>query len=183
MIKTKKDLKKCLEIEKKLHNANLFGQFVSIFGLSEQNILFRFQKYLRKWEFHLNNNHHLRGIFYKLKTTHLGYKYGIHISPNTFEEGLKIMHLGPIIVNSHARVGKYCSIHINTSLVATNGSSKAPKLGDYCCLGIGSTLIGDISLKNHVAIGAGAVVTKSFDGCHITLGGVPAKIISNRGIM
>lgn len=40
-------------------------------------------------------------------------------------------------------------------------------------------MIGEIQLGNDIAVGANAVVTKSFLEDGITLGGVPAKKISN----
>ena len=40
-------------------------------------------------------------------------------------------------------------------------------------------IVGDVHLGNDIAVGANAVITKSFLEDKITLGGVPAKKISN----
>ena len=183
MIQNKHDLKEYISIEKKFYNPSFFGFILSLFGASEKNIIYRYQKRLRIWEYHSNKGHKIRTLISKFKCSSLGYKYGLHLNINVFDKGLKIMHLGSIIVNENARVGKFCSIHINTAIAPTNGSSDSPKLGDYCILGVGSSIIGNIELGNHVAIGAGAVVVNSFNEGNITLGGVPAKIISHKGIL
>lgn len=43
----------------------------------------------------------------------------------------------------------------------------------------GARIIGDISIASNIAIGANAVVTKSFLEEGITIAGIPAKKISN----
>ena len=40
-----------------------------------------------------------------------------------------------------------------------------------------------ILIGNEVVVGSGAVVTKSFEGSHINLGVIPAKIISQKGLL
>ncbi len=50
------------------------------------------------------------------------------------------------------------------------------KIGDNCWLGANCIILPGVQLGEHVIVGAGAVVTKSFsDNCLI--GGVPAKLI------
>lgn len=178
MIKTKAELKDCLKLEKK--NYTKTSWLLPLLGLSESSIIWRYQKFLRKWEYHYNSKHKIRYIFYKMKATRIGIRYGFHISPNNFDTGLWIVHLGSILVNKNARVGKNCCIHINTALVATNGIEDSPKVGDNCVICVGASLIGGISLKDNVTIGANAVVTKSFDESSITLAGCPAKIITRK---
>lgn len=178
MITNKKDLKQTLLYEKEKYSVPKIWWFLSFFGLSEKSIIWKYQRMLRKWEYHLNCHHKILTFFLKERTIKFGRKYGISIAPNIFDKGLKIKHLGSILVNSSARVGKNCVLHINTAIVATSGSSDAPQLGDDCVLGIGSTLVGGIKIGNNVIIGAGAVVTKSFLQDSITLGGVPDQIIS-----
>ena len=183
MIKTKIELKKMLTTEQKFYNPSFFGQLLSLFGVSEKNIIWRYQKNLRKWEYHLNTKHKLLAFLYKFKTTRIGYKYGFSIPPNCFDCGLHIMHLGSIIVNSNSKIGINCTLNINTAIVATNGNSGSAIIGDNCKMGVGSTIVGEITLGNNVAIGAGAVVTKSFKINQITIAGCPAKIISNKGLL
>ena len=63
---------------------------------------------------------------------------------------------------------------------ATNGSSKAAKVGDNVFIATGVKIIGDVIISDNVAIAANAVVVHDViceKGC--TVGGIPAKIISN----
>lgn len=184
MIRTKQELKACLKYERKRYGTiPKHWRLLSCFGISESAIVWRYQTRLRLWEYHANANHKLRAQILKILCNKFGRKYGLKISINNFDIGLKIMHLGSILVNTNSRIGKNCSIHINTAFVATGGKTDSPILGDNCIIGIGATLVGGISIGNNVVVGAGAVVTKSFKENHITLGGVPAKIISHKAIL
>lgn len=180
MIKTKKDLKDFLSYEKKKYfrkNINLI-KYLFLRNISEKVIIWRFQKTLRKYEYYLNSKKLFMKNIYKIKYMKLKNKYGLHISPNTFDRGLKIMHIGSIMVNDRAKIGKDCSIHVNTAIAAGGRTDNAPIIGDNCVIGIGSILIGEIKIGNNCAIGAGAVVNKSFEDGNCTIAGVPAKIIS-----
>ena len=183
MIKNRVDLKRYLSTEKAYYNPTFIGHILALFGLSEKNIIWRYQKHLRKWEYHLNKRHSLLSAYHKMKCTRIGFKYGFSISPNSIDEGLKIMHLGHILVNSNARIGKNAVLHVGVNIVATGGVSLAPKIGNNCKLGVNCTLIGNITIGDNNVVGAGAVVTKSFTENHITLAGVPAKIISNKAVL
>ena len=108
----------------------------------------------------------------------LNRKLNIKIEPNVFGPGLSIAHYGTIIVNPNSKVGSNCRIHEGVTIGATNGSKKAPQIGNNCFIGSGAKIIGDIKIGNNVAIGAGAVVIKDIED-NVTVGGVPAKIISN----
>lgn len=55
--------------------------------------------------------------------------------------------------------------------------SGAPRLGDNVYIGPGAKIFGPIEIGDNVAIGANAVVNKSFPDS-VTIAGVPAKIIS-----
>ena len=181
MIKTKKDLKNTLDYEKNRYgNIPKLWFLFSLFGVSEASIIWKFQRRLRIWEYHLNKKHKIRTLILKAKTCSLGRKYGISIGPNVFDKGLKIMHLGTILIHNKSKVGINCVLHINTAFVSTNGIANGPVVGDNCAFGVGSILIGNILLGDNIVVGAGAVVTKSFPESHITIAGVPAKIVSQK---
>lgn len=181
MINTKKQLIHVLSIEKKYYNPSFFGQIAAIFGLSEKNMIWRYIKRLRKWEYHLNRNHFFRTKLYHFLTTRLGFKYGFHIAPNTVDEGLCITHIGSILINNLTKIGKNCTIHINTAFLAKNGLG--PTIGDNCTFCVGSKIIGNISIPNSTIVGAGAIVTKTFLESGTTLGGIPAVVISRNGVV
>ena len=91
------------------------------------------------------------------------------------------MHIGPILTNAKARVGQNCSIHINTGIAAQGITSKAPTIGDDVVIGFGACIIGGCHIANGIAIGANALVNKSFEEENIAIAGVPARKISNNG--
>lgn len=105
-----------------------------------------------------------------------GVRLGFTIPKNVFGPGLCIVHHGTIVVSPKARVGAYCRIHPSTSIGDYNG---APQIGDMVYIAPGAKIFGDITIGNEVAIGANAVVNNSF-GSHLTLGGVPATVISEK---
>ena len=120
------------------------------------------------------------GSLYKKRLYSLGAKCGgFSIPINCFGPGLSIAHYGTIVVNDTAKVGKNCRIHEGVTIGATGKNGQAAIIGDNCFLATGAKVIGDIHLGNDIAVGANAVVTKSFLEDKITLGGVPAKKISN----
>lgn len=112
-------------------------------------------------------------------TKEYGERLGFSIPMNAFGPGLSIAHIGSIVVNGNAKIGCNCRIHEGVTIGATNGSRSAPCLGDNIFLGTGAKVIGDLTLSDDIAVGANAVVISSFNTPGITLGGVPAKIISN----
>lgn len=180
MIDSKNKIKQILREEKQFYALPKCWRFLAVLGVSEHSIIWRYQSYLRKWEYHLNLHHRIRTWFYKYKTTKLGNKHHIFISPNCIDEGLKIFHLGNIMINGKAKIGKNFGVHIGVSIVATNGIDKAAVIGDNCRIGVGAILVGGISLGNNIVVGAGSIVTKSFNVNHVTLAGVPAKVISDK---
>src|SRR5699024_2703000 len=105
-------------------------------------------------------------------------KLGFSIPFNVFGPGLNIAHYGSIVVNGNARVGQNCRMHSATNIGETRG--KSPTIGDNCYIGPGAVISGDIKIGNNVAIGANAVVLKDVPS-NVTVAGIPAKIISNKG--
>lgn len=149
---------------------------------SNFNEILIFEIRLRKLEFVMNcskNRPHLlirRFLFRKSAI-----KLGFSISPNTFGPGLSIAHRGTIIVNGGARIGANCRIHADVNIGTEAGhGSLAPIIGDDCYIGPGAKVFGNIVIGSGTVIGANAVVNKSFPEGNQSLGGVPAKVISNK---
>ncbi len=174
MIKSKDDLKYYLNCDKKalkITDKKIFPMFF--------DSIWKYEIILRKCEYHKNLNNKLRYCYYKYKLNSLGTKLTLKFEPNVFGPGLSIAHFGTIIINPNAKVGDNCRIHEGVTIGATNGSSNSPQIGNNCFIGSGAKIIGDIKIGNNVAIGAGAVVVKDIPD-NVTVGGVPAKIISNK---
>ena len=145
--------------------------------------IWKFQRLLRKTEYYTNCRKDIIGRVYsyylQLKYYKLRLKRNTYIPLNVFGPGLSIAHFGSIVVNGNAKIGKNCRIQEGVTIGATNGSNKAPYLGNNIFLGSGAKVIGDIVIGNDIAIGANAVVNKNFKENGITIAGVPAKKISN----
>ena len=106
-------------------------------------------------------------------------RLGFEIPLNVFGKGLHIFHTGNIIINETSSVGEYCNIIGSTCLGSKDGGN-GPTIGNHCELGMNSVVIGNVKIGNNVYIGAGAVVTKSFEQNGVSLAGVPAKIVASR---
>lgn len=144
----------------------------------------RFQLRLRRIEYLHNTAGHnpLKGLWrfvLEVVNHRLATRLGFTIPKNVFGPGLHIVHYGTIVVHPDARVGRNCRLHPSTSIGDYNG---VPRLGDNVYIGPGAKIYGSVTLGNNVAVGANAVVNKSF-GSNVTLGGVPARIVAEKGAM
>lgn len=174
MIQTKEQLKTCCEIEEKIYHKKWYYDLP--FQLTEQQILYKHAKLLRKAEY-MTNNHKLRRYWYLVRLLRIQTRYGISIPLNVVEEGFELVHLGSVIINANAKIGKYARLHPGVCIGANH--DLAPEIGDYVYIGPGAKVFGDVRIANHVQIGANAVVTKSCEEEGAILAGVPAKIVQS----
>lgn len=180
MIDTASKLKTVLKQEKELHLGN--SALKSILNASEGWFAFKFLSSLRKCEYHQKKSgffHKLLYFFYLRRKNVLGAKYGIYAWPGTIDVGVYISHVGGILINGNAKVGKNCIFHGENCVGSIGHGSVAPTLGDNVELGVGAKVIGDIYLADGIVVGANAVVTKSCYEKNAILAGVPAKIIKH----
>lgn len=112
-INSKEQLIEWLEYEKRK-----YGGAGTFFSVSEGPILYRHQKLLRKTEFYFNTGKMVRYRIYNYLLKRIQNKYCLRIPLNCCDRGLKIMHLAPVLVNPNAIIGKDCSFHMNSGLVA-----------------------------------------------------------------
>ena len=177
MIQSRADYKHYVDCDLKAHQLTS----VSFYDYWWRDCL-RFQLRLRKIEYLHNVRRsnpfcRLLLIWLEIINHRLATRLGLSIPKNVFGPGLCIVHYGTIVVSPFAHVGAWCRIHPSTSIGEYNG---APTLGDYVYVGPGAKLFGDITIGDNVAVGANAVVNKSFRS-DISIAGVPAKIISQTG--
>ena len=152
------------------------------------NIIFRYQKALRTYEYYNSlkkqSPHNIfivaARLYWKNKYSRLGLKLGYDIPPDVFGKGLNIHHAGTIIVNPDARIGENCNIRPGVVIGVNGSSDKAPRLGNNIYIGAGAKIIGDIVIADNIAIGANAVVNKSFEEEGITVAGIPAVKVGIR---
>lgn len=179
MIDSKAKLKEYLERDQKALNIKM--KKPGIFGCE----IWKFQIYLRKIEYYINCKkgfiNKLILKYYNIRFYKLGVKLNFYIRPNVFEKGLSIAHIGPVIVNDYAKIGENCRIHVGVNIGATVDKPKdAPIIGNNVYIGPGAKIYGKIKIGNNVAIGANAVVNRDVPD-NVTVAGVPAKIVSNKG--
>lgn len=103
----------------------------------------------------------------------------------TIGPGLVVKHPLGVVIGGGSEIGARCMILRNVTLgelrpdVVQDGP-RYPTIGDDCMIGTGATLLGGITVGDHVRIGAHSVVLSSVpSGC--TVVGAPAKIVSHAG--
>ena len=146
----------------------------------------QFQKLLRKLEYYSNcKNYGVNKIYilylkfiFKKKSLKLGFSIPI----NVFGPGLSIVHYGTIIINYTCKIGANCRLHACVNIGASGGEKQGPMLGDNVYIGPGVKIYGNISIANNTAIGANAVVNKSFNKENTIIAGIPAKVIGEVNI-
>ena len=110
-------------------------------------------------------------------------RFGISLPLETkVGPGFYIGHYGGIVINGRAVIGKNCNISQGVTIGQTNRGSRqgVPLIGDSVYIGPGAKIIGGVSIGNHAAIGANAVVTKDVPENGVAVG-IPARIISLDG--
>ncbi len=148
--------------------------------------IWKFQRLLRKVEYYTNCETSIISRAYRyyliVRFNNLSGRLGFTILPNVFGPGLSIAHRGTIVINPSAKIGANCRIHTCVNIGTGAGHSDlAPKIGDNVYIGPGAKIFGDIVIADGIAIGANAVVNKSFTEKGIGIAGVPAKKINDRG--
>ena len=181
MIKSKEDLKfylKCDEIAR-------FEKHVSLIEKTRYGCMWYFNVVLRRLEYFTNCKNGIYGkircFFLKIAKKFLEQLTGWYIPVNSFGPGLCIVHKGPVIVNPNSKFGSNVRINAMVNIGASKGEKNSPCGGNMIYIGPGAIIFGDIKLGSNIAIGANAVVNKSFEESNITIVGVPARIVSSNG--
>lgn len=178
MIRTREDLRRYMEADKEMLEREGARP-------SPVDYVWRFERLLRRSEYWHNRPNACLGIVGEAALVAAGSNggaAGLSIPLNVFGSGLSIAHVGPIVVSPHAHVGRSCRIHVGVNIGTRAGvPDEAPTIGDDVYIGPGAKLFGRIEIADRIAIGANAVVNKSFTEPGISVGGVPAKKISDKG--
>lgn len=110
-------------------------------------------------------------------------RFGIDISRDTLiGSGLYIGHFGGIVVNAEVVIGDNCNLSQGVTLGQVNRGAKAgcPTIGNNVYIAPGAKIIGRIHVGDYAAVGANAVVVEDVPP-NVTVGGVPARVISESG--
>lgn len=145
--------------------------------------IWKFQRLMRQLEYLTNCN---KSVIWRRLVSYrygrLGRQLGYSIPINVFGPGLAIAHIGTIVVNEGAAVGANCRLHVCVNIGTEAGKKfDAPEIGDNCYIAPGAKIFGKIVIGGGTVIGANAVVNKSFPEGNVSIGGVPAKVISGKG--
>jgi len=150
------------------------------------NEIWKFQILLRKVEYYRNCRH---SFIYRPYISWIRLKFhiaslllGFTISPNVFGPGLSIAHRGTIVIHPEARIRANCRIHTCVNIGTKAGAEDlTPVIGDNVYIGPGAKIFGDIRIADGIAIGANSVVNRSFEEPGISIAGVPARKIGDKG--
>lgn len=181
MIENKKDYREYV-----LEDRKALGRVNRHFPLTLFDMPLRYQLALRRAEYYNNCCKSFWQkpfvLFFLLRHRILGNKCGYSIPLNTCGKGLNLAHLGTVVINAGARIGEYCRIHVGVNIgTAAGEGNAAPKIGNNVYIAPGAKIFGPIEIADGIAIGANAVVNKSFLTPNISIGGIPAKQISDKG--
>jgi serine O-acetyltransferase len=127
----------------------------------------------------------LKGLYYLAcyQRHRLELKLGISIPPMTrIGPGLFIGHVGGIVVNGLAVIGRNCNLSHGVTIGQKNrGKFKGcPRIGDSVYIGPGVAILGSVVVGSNVAIGANAVVVDNVGDNEVVVGN-PARRISTQG--
>jgi len=109
--------------------------------------------------------------------------FGVDIHPAArFGQGIMIDHATGIVIGETAEVGNNCSFLHGVTL---GGSGKEtgdrhPKIGESVLIGAGAKVLGNITVGDGSRVAAGSVVLSSVPA-HVTVAGVPAKVVGSAG--
>ena len=147
--------------------------------------IWRYEILLRKCEYY-SNVHSIWGgvysLFLKYRRKRLGLLCGFSIPNNCTGKGLCLAHIGSIVISEYASIGENCRIHVGVNIGAdARVSNAAPRIGNNVYIGPGAKLFGGIEIADNIAVGANAVVNKSFSEKGISIAGIPAKKIGDQG--
>lgn len=193
MIKTKQDLKNCLDSDN-LHYPKVVSAIRRLKHslvtnpINCQSLIYRYIRCMRYAEFHYNNSafagklgganffyHTALTLLYFYRLRKLSYKTGFQLPPGTCGPGLMIYHYGYLIVNGKVRIGKNAILYPGIEIGDKDGTG-CPVIGDNVMICAGAKIFGPLKIGNNVTIAANAVVTKDVPDNAI-VGGVPAKIL------
>lgn len=118
-------------------------------------------------------------LFYTLRLMHLSNKTKIQIPARTsIGEGLYIGHLGRIVINPEAKLGKNINISTGVTIGMENRGKRkgAPQISDNCWIGTNAVIVGNVKIGTDVLIAPLAYVNFDVPDHSIIIGN-PARII------
>lgn len=188
MIQSKKELKKYIHLDiiaQGYFDSIPLGDKVAVFF---RPMIWKYEKKLRTTEYWCNcKSKTIIGRFVLMIKKNMlkkyGYKLGYSIPINAIGPGLCLAHVGTIVINDNVKIGANARIHVDVSIGNSSQfgekhvNSNVPIIGDNVYIGPGAKIFGKIKIGDNSRIGANAVVNKDVPS-NVTVGGIPAKVIS-----
>ena len=163
------------QMKKSRHKRYYIWEYLYYFRLCQYNMSVRTDKSFGRFEKKIAK---LKYKCYNKKKNKLSYKSGVEIGiACRIGKNCNIWHSGVVI---NADIGDNCIFHGN-NILGNKGIGKEnlnPTLGNNVDIGAGAVIIGDVKIADDSVIGAGAVVTKSFEDPGSIIVGVPGKKIN-----
>lgn len=186
MLDTRKELKEFLECEKKLYSNRMGGgtrqAILRVLKAHPDYYSWKYVKSLRVAGYYYANRN--RNPFYSVmyiitcrRKNKLGRKLGIEMNERCCGKGLSIEHTQGIVVNGLAQIGENLILHGNNCIGVDGIRPGVPTIGNNVRMGVGSSIIGNVTIADNVTIAAGAVVVKSCEEEYAVLAGVPAQVV------
>ena len=143
---------------------------------------FRFTFWLRAAA-HTRSRSKAAYVLCRLLLEHYSIKYGYQIPDETqVGPGLYLGHVGSVVVNPEARIGRNVNIAIGVTIGQTNRGRRAgvPTVGDRVWIGTNAVIVGRITIGEGALIAPGAYVNFDVPANAVVLGN-PGKIVSQDG--
>ena len=174
MIKTKEDLKYYLTEDLKRYggkNPCLLDYILH----KEWVVWWKYQILLRKFEFFENNKDN--GIIYKLIWLYYYYRHRKKIYntkslifPHTIGPGLKIYHLGQVMISRSAKIGKNFTCRPGCVIGDIEGVDGAAIIGDNVEFSLGVKVFGPVKIGRGALINANSVLMNNIPPYSIVSG-------------
>tara|TARA_A100000171_G_scaffold53138_1_gene77713 strand:- start:16964 stop:17554 length:591 start_codon:yes stop_codon:yes gene_type:complete len=184
MVQNYNDFKKYIKADFRSQNKILDIKSFILDPLVRFTWLLRFNEYL------LNSKKPMAiRFFWLLWFKRLSVRLGFSIPLNVFDQGVAIVHYGLLLIHPNCQIGKNCRVHMSVSIGGYSGLAHTYKegeikptiIGDNCYISPGAMIFGGITIGKNSIIAANSVVNKSFENEGVTIGGIPAKILSEKG--
>lgn len=133
---------------------------------------FKYMYNHRKCNYYRKRNK-MKFLLYRINLNRLKYKYGYEISSNAkIGEGFYIGHLGPIIINPKAKLGKNINISSGVTIGQQNRGDKKgyPTICDNVWIGANAIIVGNINIGKNVLIAPGAYINFDVPDNSIVIG-------------
>lgn len=143
---------------------------------------FRFTFWLRTTA-HCRSQSKLAHVVCRLVLEHYSIKYGYQIPDETqVGPGLYLGHVGSIVVNPEAKIGRNVNIAIGVTIGQSNRGRRAgvPVVGDRVWIGTNAIIVGGITIGDGALIAPGAYVNFDVPPNAVVLGN-PGKVVSEEG--